>query len=130
MRLECLDPAPGHAQVLGGGVGVEAQHAIHIQRLLRHVTVNTDVDEAEAVAVARQYLSYFQGVLPAWECEDQRRLRQVIPENRLRIYDVRQVIETLADVSSVLELRRGFGLGMVTALARVEARLLSRVRLM
>jgi acetyl-CoA carboxylase carboxyltransferase component len=49
-------------------------------------------------------------------------LRHAIPENRLRVYDMRKVIATLADVDSVLELRRDFGLGMVTALARVEGR--------
>ena len=54
-------------------------------------------DEAEAVAVTKQYLSYFQGALPTWECADQRRLRHIIPENRLRVYDVRQVIEGLSD---------------------------------
>jgi acetyl-CoA carboxylase carboxyltransferase component len=32
------------------------------------------------------------------------------------------VIETLADSGSVLEIRRGFGLGMVTALIRIEGR--------
>src|SRR5208282_5988179 len=46
----------------------------------------------------------------------------IIPENRLRIYDVRAVIETLADTGSILELRRHFGLGMVTALIRIEGR--------
>jgi acetyl-CoA carboxylase carboxyltransferase component len=79
-------------------------------------------DEAEAVAVVKQYLSYFQGSLPTWECDDQRRLRHVIPENRLRVYDVRRVIDTLADVGSVLELRREFGLGMVTSFVRIEGR--------
>ena len=74
------------------------------------------------MAATKQYLSYFQGSLPTWECDDQRRLRHVIPENRLRVYDVRQVIETMADVGSVLELRRGFGLGMVTSLIRIEGR--------
>src|SRR5581483_8633224 len=49
------------------------------------------------------------------------------PENRLRVYDVRAVIETLADRGSVLELRRQFGLGMVTALIRVEGRPLGLV---
>jgi acetyl-CoA carboxylase carboxyltransferase component len=78
------------------------------------------VDEAEAVRVARKYLSYFQGPLPDWDCADQRLLRAIIPENRLRIYDVRSVIETLADTGSVLEIRRDFGLGMVTALVRIE----------
>src|SRR5207237_8841947 len=52
----------------------------------------------------------------------QRILRSVIPENRLRIYDVRGVSDTLADGGSVLRLRRGFGPGMVTALARIEGR--------
>jgi acetyl-CoA carboxylase carboxyltransferase component len=79
-------------------------------------------DEAEAVAVAKKYLSYFQGALPEWRAADQRLLRRAIPENRLRIYDVRNVIETLCDEGSVLELRRAFGPGMVTALARIEGK--------
>jgi acetyl-CoA carboxylase carboxyltransferase component len=79
-------------------------------------------DEAEAVRVARKYLSYFQGPVADWECADQRLLRGIIPENRLRIYDVREVVETLADTGSVLELRRSFGLGMLTALVRIEGR--------
>ncbi|WP_374575587.1 carboxyl transferase domain-containing protein [Phenylobacterium sp.] len=79
-------------------------------------------DEAEAVAAAKQYLAYFQGALPAWTCADQRLLRHLIPENRLRVYDVRKVIDVLADEGSVLELRRAFGLGVVTCLARVEGR--------
>jgi acetyl-CoA carboxylase carboxyltransferase component len=77
-------------------------------------------DEAEAVRVAKKYLTYFQGPFERWECADQRLLRGIIPENRLRIYDVRAVIETLADTGSVLELRRQFGPGMVTALIRIE----------
>jgi acetyl-CoA carboxylase carboxyltransferase component len=83
-------------------------------------------DEAEAVTVAQQYLQYFtrpgRDGDSGWDCADQRLLRRVIPENRLRVYDVRIVIETMFDTGSVLELRRGFGLGMVTALARVEGR--------
>jgi acetyl-CoA carboxylase carboxyltransferase component len=79
-------------------------------------------DEAEAVHVARRYLSYFAGPTDGWACADQAGLRSVIPENRRRVYDVRTVIETLADTGSVLELRAGFGVGMVTALARVEGR--------
>jgi len=79
-------------------------------------------NEAEAVRVARQYLSYFQGTLARWECADQRALRSAVPENRLRAYDVRRVIATLADTGSLLELRRGFGHGMITALLRVEGR--------
>ena len=79
-------------------------------------------DEAEAVAVAKRYLSYFQGRLADWTCRDQRLLRRAIPENRLRVYSVRELIGVLADTDSVLELRPDFGLGMVTSLARIEGR--------
>ncbi|MEN5090906.1 carboxyl transferase domain-containing protein [Pseudomonas protegens] len=79
-------------------------------------------DEAEAVAVAKQYLGYFQGPLKDWHCAGQRELRQLIPENRLRVYDIRRVIQTLADRGSVLELRRQFAPGLITALIRIEGR--------
>ena len=114
----------GPALIEGGNLGVfrpEEIGPMDVQVANGVVDIAVE-DEAEAVAATKQYLSYFQGSLPTWECDDQRRLRHVIPENRLRVYDVRQVIETLADVGSVLELRRGFGLGMVTSLIRIEGR--------
>jgi len=79
-------------------------------------------DDAEAVHVAKQYLSYFQGAIKEWTCSDQRRLRHHIPENRLRSYDVRDIIDDLADSNSVLELRPNFGGGIITALIRIEGR--------
>jgi acetyl-CoA carboxylase carboxyltransferase component len=82
----------------------------------------TAEDEEEAVAIARQYLSYFQGPVADWSCADQRLLRRAIPENRLRVYDIRKVIELIADKDSVLELRPKFGLAMITAFIRVEGR--------
>src|SRR5439155_537385 len=77
-------------------------------------------DEPAAVMAARRYLSYFRPLsgTPA-EHADQRVLRHLIPENRVRSYDVRPVIEALCDTGSVLELRAGFGVGVVTALARL-----------
>lgn len=79
-------------------------------------------NEAEAVAAAKQYLSYFQGPLADWQCSDQRELRHLIPENRLRVYDIRQVITALADAGSVLELRRQFAPGLITAFIRIEGK--------
>ena len=114
----------GPAMIEGGGLGVfrpEEVGPVEVQIANGVVDVAVE-DEAAAVGVAKKYLSYFQGTVQQWQSQDQRRLRALIPENRLRIYDVRTVIETLADDGSVLELRRGFGLGMVTALARVEGR--------
>jgi acetyl-CoA carboxylase carboxyltransferase component len=114
----------GPAMIEGGGLGVYAPEdvgpmSVQVPNGVVDVAV---ADEAEAVAVAKQYLSYFQGPVASWECADQRLLRSIIPENRLRIYDVRKVIETMADTGSVLELRRHFGVGMVTSLIRIEGR--------
>ena len=114
----------GPAMIEGGGLGVFAPEEIgpmDVQVANGVVDVLVD-DEAAAVAVAKRYLAYFQGALPGWSCADQELLRGVIPENRLRAYDIRRVVDLLADEGSVLELRRGFGRGMVTALARVEGR--------
>ena len=114
----------GPAMIEGGGLGVfrpEEVGPMSVQT--RNGVVDVAVkDEAEAVAVAKQYLSYFQGVTPSWDCADQRLLRHAIPENRLRAYDIRSLIMTLADTGSVLELKRHFGNGMVTSLARIEGR--------
>ncbi len=119
----------GPAMIEGGGLGVfrpEDVGPIEVQRANGVVDLVV-ADEAEGVRRAKQYLGYFQGDVTEWTCRDQRLLRAAIPENRLRVYDVRRVIETLADDHSVLELRRDFGLGMVTALARIEGRALGIV---
>lgn len=79
-------------------------------------------DEAEAIGVAKRYLSYFQGEVDDWQCADQRELRHTIPENRLRAYDIRRLVTLLADTDSVLELRAHYGIGMITALARIEGK--------
>jgi acetyl-CoA carboxylase carboxyltransferase component len=77
-------------------------------------------DEEEAVLTAKKYLSYFQGKTQEWQAPDQRLMRRIVPENRLRAYDVRAVINTLADEGSVLDIRSGFGIGSVTSLIRIE----------
>jgi acetyl/propionyl-CoA carboxylase alpha subunit len=114
----------GPAMIEGGGLGVfrpEEVGPVDVQAPNGVIDVLVE-DEAEAVAVTRKYLAFFQGSTRDWTCADQRNLRNAIPENRRRVYDVRAVIETLTDADSVLELRRQFGRGMITALARVEGR--------
>jgi acetyl/propionyl-CoA carboxylase alpha subunit/acetyl-CoA carboxylase carboxyltransferase component len=112
------------AMVEGGGLGVFAPEEIGpLPVQLANGVVDIGVaDEAAAVRVAKKYLSYFQGPLAQYESADQRHMRQIIPENRLRVYDVRAVVETLSDTGWVLELRREFARGMVTSLIRVEGR--------
>jgi len=114
----------GPAMVEGGGLGVFRPEEIGpIKVMQANGTIDVLVDdEAAAVKAARQYISYFQGPLSEWSCADQRLLRRSIPENRLRVYDVRKVIALIADTGSVLELRPKFGLAMITAFIRVEGR--------
>jgi acetyl/propionyl-CoA carboxylase alpha subunit/acetyl-CoA carboxylase carboxyltransferase component len=114
----------GPAMIEGGGLGVfrpEDIGPVEVQEPNGVIDILVE-DEAEAVAVTRKYLSYFQGPVRDWSCADQRLLRRVIPENRLRVYDIRELISTLADEGSVLEIRPKFGTTMVTALIRVEGR--------
>jgi acetyl-CoA carboxylase carboxyltransferase component len=114
----------GPAMIEGGGLGVFRPEEVGPMTVMtRNGVVDIAVeDEDEAVDAAKKYLSYFQGPVTDWTCADQRKLRRAIPENRLRVYDVRKVIELIADTGSVLELRRHFGAGMVTALIRIEGR--------
>ena len=114
----------GPAMIEGGGLGVfrpEEVGPMDVQ--VPNGVVDIPVaDEAEAAVVAKKYLSYFQGALEQWEAPDQRLLRRIVPENRLRIYDIREVIDGIADIGSVLEIRPHWGDGVVTALVRIEGR--------
>ena len=114
----------GPAMIEGGGLGVYDPKAIGPMSVqVPNGVVDIAVeDEAEAVAVAKKYLGFFQGPTDEWECVDQRTLRHLIPENRLRAYDVRTVVDALCDTGSVLEIRRGWGAGMITSLARIEGK--------
>src|SRR3546814_18294229 len=84
----------GPAMVEGGGLGVFTPEEIGPMAVqTRNGVVDIAVaDEAEAVAVAKTYLAYFQGPLKDWTAPDQRRSRHIVPENRLRTYEVRGVI--------------------------------------
>ncbi len=114
----------GPAMIEGGGLGAFSPDDIGpVDVQAPNGVIDVVVaDDREAVAVAKRYLSYFQGPLASWTCADQRALRHVVPANRSRVYDVRRVIDVMADTDSVLELRGQFGIGVVTALARVEGR--------
>lgn len=114
----------GPAMIEGGGLGSFAPEQIGPSSVQsRNGVIDILVeDEAAAVAAAKQYLSYFQGPVDDWQCADPRLLRHVVPENRLRVYDVRAAMHGVADSGSLLELRAGFGAGIVTALARIEGR--------
>jgi acetyl-CoA carboxylase carboxyltransferase component len=121
----------GPAMIEGGGLGVYEPAEvgpIDVQDSGGVVDLRV-ADDRAAVAAAKRYLTYFGDPVPADQVPvpDQRLLREIVPERRRQIYDVRKVLDGLFDENSVLELRRGFGAGIVTALARVDGRALGVV---
>jgi len=112
----------GPAMIEGGGLGVVRPEqvgptSVQVPNGVIDILVR---DDTEAVTTAKKYLSYFTGPTPNPTCADQRHLRHAVPEDRKRIYDMRALITALADTDSVLELRSGFGAGMITSLLRIE----------
>lgn len=116
----------GPAMIEGGGLGVFKPEQVGPSRI-QHANGVIDIlvgNETAAVAATKHYLSFFQGRWPSSEslAPDAALLRDVVPENRLRVYDTRAAIAGLVDIGSALYLRTGYGLGIHTALARIAGR--------
>ncbi len=114
----------GPAMIEGGGLGIYTPEevgpiSVQVPNGVIDILVK---DEFAAVDAARKYLSYFQGAISTWEAHDQRKLRHLVPENRLRLYNMRDIVHTIADKDSVLEIREKFGIGIITAFMRIEGR--------
>jgi acetyl-CoA carboxylase carboxyltransferase component len=114
----------GPAMVEGGALGVYRPEDIGPSDVqARSGVIDVLVpDEAAAVATAKKYLAFFQGPLSRWEASDPALLRTALPENRTRSYPMLEIIALVVDTNSLLELRAGFGIGIYTALARIEGR--------
>ncbi len=112
----------GPAMIEGGGLGVHHPADVGPMDVLYPNGV-VDIlaeDEHEAVERCKSVL----GLLANQSSEvtgvpDQRSLRHMVPENRLRAYDIRPIIDTLTDEGSQVELRAGFGHGIITSIARI-----------
>ncbi|CAN5741211.1 hypothetical protein BH24ACT4_BH24ACT4_04770 [soil metagenome] len=114
----------GPAMIEGGGLGTFAPGdigPIDVQAANGVVDVRV-ADDAAAVDAARRYLTYFQGPMEPVAPADPRTLRHLVPEDRLKVYDVRAVLDALVDSSSRMELRQGFAPGMITSLARIDGK--------
>ncbi|MBK7684965.1 MAG: biotin carboxylase [Rhodocyclaceae bacterium] len=114
----------GPAMVEGGGLGAFTPEQIgpsSVQFANGVIDILVD-DEAQAVHAAKHYLGFFNGRRSDWTGADPLRLRDVLPENRVRSYDMREVLRLVADTEygALVELRAGFGAGIFTALARIE----------
>ncbi len=114
----------GPAMIEGGGLGkVDPDEVGPIEMQAGNGVVDVVVaDEAEATAVTKRLLGYFQGATSPGPEPDQARLREAIPERQRRAYAVGPIVETLADEGSVTFLRGRFAPELVTALGRIEGR--------
>ncbi len=114
----------GPAMIEGGGLGIYTPEEVGPMSFqVPNGVVDILVEDDEAlVETTKQYISYFQGPVREWHARDQRPLRHMIPEDRNAMYDMRALVEHLVDEGSVLEIRRAFGPGLITALVRVEGR--------
>ena len=114
----------GPAMIEGGGLGIfkpEEVGPTSVQYPNGVIDILVE-NEDEAVDVSKKYLSYFQGNFCEWKEPNVKDLRNVIPENRLEVYDIHEVIELIADKGSILEIKAGFAKGMFTGFIRVEGR--------
>jgi len=114
----------GPAMIEGGGLGkVEPDEVGPLAIQAANGVVDVAVaDEAEATAVAKRLIAYFQGATSPGGAADQRCLRDLVPERERRAYAIQPIIETLCDESSVIFLRERFAPEMVTALGRIDGR--------
>ena len=118
----------GPAMIEGGGLGrVQADDIGPVATLAAAGVVDVRVaDEAAGVAVLRQLLGLFNACPPASSNVpaggDAQWLRQAIPNNRHALTDPLRIVQTVMDAGTVIELRAEFGLGVITALARLQGR--------
>lgn len=119
----------GPAMIEGGGLGTFAPKDIGpaAQQFSNGVVDILADDEAEATRLAKRLLSYFQGDLAEWQCADQSQLLSLLPQDRRYTYDVRRIIETLADTDSFIELQRAYGAGIICGFMRLQGRALGLI---
>ena len=120
----------GPAMIEGGGLGrVEADAVGPLSVMGPNGVVDAVVaDEAAAVSLAKSLLSLLDvPQLPAppgvaLADTDAAALREAVPANRNALYDPRRILAGVVDPGTLHELRPAFGIGVITALARVGGR--------
>ncbi len=100
-------------------------------------TIDNAADsEDEAIAMVKRYLSYMP--TNVWHLpprvdtgDDPNRadeaLKDIVPESRRRPYNMRSIIDKIADIDSVFEIQPTFGKAIITSLARVDGRVVGIV---
>jgi acetyl-CoA carboxylase carboxyltransferase component len=116
----------GPAMISGGGLGDFAPEEIGpVKDQEANGVLDVVVeDEAQAVATVRRLLGYIAPTpsgRPAPRDDDrQADLRTALPENDREAFDVRPIVETLADADSLTWLRPSWAPELVTALVRLD----------
>lgn len=114
----------GPAMIEGGGLGVVQPQDIGPSE----VQVETGVidllveDEADAVAAAKTLLALPRSDPGPSLSTAIEPLREIVPANRTRAYDMRKAITALVDDRGFLELQRSFGIGLITGFGRIQGR--------
>jgi acetyl-CoA carboxylase carboxyltransferase component len=114
----------GPAMIEGGGLGTYAPREVGpaaVQASNGVIDFLADDDPA-AVEAVRRLLGLLRGTARPGPEPDPERARRVVPENRRRLFDMREVIASLVDEGSYLELRAGYAPAAITGFARVEGR--------
>ncbi|WP_172174854.1 acyl-CoA carboxylase subunit beta [Brevibacterium sp. CT2-23B] len=86
-------------------------------------------DDEEAIDLVRQFLSYMPqhnnempplAEVPEGSGDRGHEINDIVPESRTQTYDVRKVIDCIADIDSVFPLKARYGKSLVTCLARIN----------
>ena len=86
-------------------------------------------DEADAMAKARQFLSYLpssvDGLPPRGDTSDpvdrqDAWLDGAVPHDRRKVYDMRKIVRSLVDAGSFMEIGKYWGKASITGLARLD----------
>ncbi len=116
-------------EATGEDVGKDELGGTAVHTTVSGVAHNAARDDGEALDLVRRYLPYFPS--NAWQHppapasagdtapRETGELAELIPAEPRRGYDVRPVVELIADRGSVLEIEPAFGRPIVTALARL-----------
>lgn len=110
----------------GEQVSSEALGGADVHAKVTGLTDAVAADDATALALIRQFLSY----LPANSAQPPPRgprpdigpdahVLDIVPRDRRRGYDMRELVARICDPGTVLDLKAAFGRSLVTALARI-----------